>query len=118
MAVKATPNPPGTAELVERLDTLRGVLYSDRPKMGATETVRAAVAELGGTQEALTRLLTLCVDPTPDPTLTFPASDLLTRRCLHILGTRASPLRTDPEHVNGGDCAGCAFWMRYQPSGR
>ena len=63
MTVKATPNPPGTAELVERLQTLRGVLYADRPKMGPTETVMAAVAELGGTQEALTRLLTLCAGP-------------------------------------------------------
>jgi len=74
MAVKATPNPPGTAELLERLDTLRGVLYSDRPKMGATETVRAAVAELGGTQEALTRLLTLCAALPLTLTRTVPAN--------------------------------------------
>lgn len=64
MAVKAMPNPPGTAELVSRLELLRGVLYSDKSDMQIADTVRAAVAELGGTQEALTRLLTLCVHAT------------------------------------------------------
>jgi hypothetical protein len=61
MAVKATANPSGTAKLVERLEALQGVLYSDRPDMRVSDTVKAATAELGGTQEALTRLLTLYV---------------------------------------------------------
>ena len=77
MAVKATPNPPGTAELVSRLEALQGVLYWDRPGMRLTDTIKAAVEELGGTQEALMRLLTLCVmlipsgisDLDPDPRL-------------------------------------------------
>ena len=60
MAVKGTLNPPGTTELVARLEALRSVLYWDRPGMRLEETVRAATVELGGTQEALVRLLTLC----------------------------------------------------------
>ena len=61
MAVKCTSNPPGTADLVSRLEALRSVLYWDRPGMQLEETVQAATEELGGTQEALVRLLTLCV---------------------------------------------------------
>ncbi len=60
MAVKSTANPPGTAELVDRLEALRSVLYWDRPGMRLEAVVRAATEELGGTQEALVRLLTLC----------------------------------------------------------
>lgn len=58
MAVKSGPEPLGTREIVKRLVKLHGVYGS--PKSSLEETVQAALEALGGTYEALRRLLTLC----------------------------------------------------------